>query len=61
MRAMSIIGLVLTVIFLIWLTLAAISNGRIDIEEFAPVAFLYGLYVTVLCVVGMVKGGRKKN
>lgn len=61
MRIMSVIGLVLTVLFLIWLTLAAISNGRIDIEEFAPVAFLYGLFVTVLCVMGIVIGRRKKN
>lgn len=61
MRALSIIGLVLTFIFLVWLTMAAGSNGKIDIEEFAPVAFIYGLFVTAFSIVGIVRGGRKKQ
>jgi len=59
MKAMSIIGLVLTVIFLSWLTMAAMSNGRIDIEEFAPVGFLYGLFMVPLTIIGFM-GSRKK-
>ncbi|MFH0865953.1 MAG: hypothetical protein V1904_07145 [Bacteroidota bacterium] len=59
MKIMSIIGLVLVIIYLIWLFIAAASNGHISMEEFAPVGFLFGLYFLAFCIVGVVQ--RKKN
>lgn len=60
-RILSIIGIFLTLVFLIWLFVAATSNGRIDIEEFAPLAFLYGLYMLALAITGTIMGGKKKS
>ncbi len=53
MKAMSIIGMVLVTIYLIWLFIAAASNGKIDMEEFAPVGFLFGLYFLAFSIVGV--------
>ena len=61
MRVLSIIGLIFTTIFLIFLFVAANSNGRIDIEEFAPLGFIYGLYMLAVAVMGTIKGGRQKT
>jgi ABC-type thiamin/hydroxymethylpyrimidine transport system permease subunit len=61
LRVLSIIGILLTVVFLIWLFVAATSNGMIDMDEFAPAAFIYGLFVLALSVIGTIKGGKSKN
>jgi hypothetical protein len=61
MRALSIIGLIFTVIFLTWLFMAAASNGRIDMEEFAPVGLFYGLYMLAVVIVGIALGGRRRK
>jgi hypothetical protein len=53
-RVLSIIGLALTVLFIIWLFVAANSNGRIGMDEFALPAFFYGLVmlgITIFCAV----------
>jgi hypothetical protein len=61
MRVLSILGFIFTTMFLIWLVIAAMSNGRIDLEEFAPVGFLYGLFMIPVTLVGMILGGRRKR
>jgi hypothetical protein len=61
MRALSIIGLIFTTIFLFFLLIAATSNGNIDMEEFAPVGFMYGLYILAVTIVGTIVGGRRKK
>ena len=60
-RILSIIGIVLTVAFIIWIFVAATSNGRIDIDEFAPPAFLYSLYMLAFAIVGAILGGKRKR
>jgi ABC-type thiamin/hydroxymethylpyrimidine transport system permease subunit len=59
-RILSVIGIVLTVAFIAWIFIAALSNGRIDIDEFTPPAFFYGIYMLALSVVGTVLGGKRK-
>lgn len=44
MKALSIINLVFTVIFLAWFLLFIASSGRISIDEFAGVGIVYGLW-----------------
>ena len=61
LRIYSIIGIVLTVIFMIWVFMAAESNGRIDRDEFAPVAFIYGLHMLALSILGSITGGSRKQ
>ncbi len=61
MKALSIIGIFFTIIFLFWFILAATSNGRIDIEEFAPVGIFYGLYMLIFSIIATVSSFKKKK
>lgn len=58
MKVMSIIGMILATIYLIWLFIAAASNGHINMEEFAPVGSLFGMYFLAFSIVGVTQ--RKK-
>lgn len=61
MRILFIIGIILTAGFLVWLFIAANSNGQIDIDEFSIPAFFYGLLMLGLTIYGTVKGVRTKK
>jgi hypothetical protein len=61
MRALSIISLIFTAVFIGAVIMGALSNGRIDMEEFAPFAFLYGLAMIPLSLIGIIRGGKRKK
>jgi len=59
MKALSIIGIIVSGIFLVWSLLAGTSDGRISMEEFFPVCVVVGLYFLALSIVALVK--KKSN
>ena len=61
MKALSILNIIFTVIFLLWFLLFVVSEGRISIEEFAPVGILYGLWELAISIVSIVSAFKNKN
>lgn len=62
MKALSIIGLVFSVIFTLWFLLFVESNGgRISVEEFAPVGIVFGLWSVSFAIVAIVSSFKKKT
>ena len=54
MKILSIIGIILSTFFIIWIGIAIASDGRISMEEAGPFIIIYGLYGLALSIVGVV-------
>ena len=50
MRAVGIVGLVLSALFLIFLLFAISTSGAVSKDEFAPVAYLFGALAVIMGV-----------
>ncbi len=55
MKTLSIIGIIITVLFIPFIIYAVLTQGRINFDEFAPVAVLYSLYMLALSIAGVIK------
>lgn len=61
MKALSIIGIVFSLIFTLWFLLFVESNGgRISVEEFAPVGIFFGLWSIAFAIVATTSSFKKK-
>jgi hypothetical protein len=56
MRVFGVIGIVMSVLFIISLLTAIASNGGISKEEFAPVAYLFGVFAAIMCAAAARSG-----
>lgn len=60
MKAMSILGIIFSVIFLLWYLLFISSSG-ISKEEFASVGVIFSLWSIAFSIVAIVNSFKKKN
>ena len=60
MKAMSILGIIFSVIFFLWYLLFLSSNG-ISKEEFSVVGILFGLWSISFSIVAVVNAFRNRN
>jgi hypothetical protein len=56
---MSILGIIFSVIFILWYILMIDSNGKISLEEFFPIALLFGLYSLAFSITVLSKSNKK--
>ena len=61
MKAVSILNIIFTFIFACWYILHISSQGRISVEEFAPVALLYTLWEVSFAIVALLSIFSKKK
>ena len=59
MKALTIIGIIFSGIFILWYLLMVSSDGAISVKEFAPVALLFGGYSLAVFIVGLIKSRKK--
>jgi len=60
MKAMSILGIIFSVIFFLWYLLFLSSNG-ISKEEFAGVGIVFSLWSIAFSIVAIVSSYKRKN
>ena len=61
MKILSIIGIVISGIFLPWSLIAIFSEGRVSMEEFGPVLIIFGLFTLALSIVGLIYTKKRKS
>lgn len=60
MKALSIIGIVVSALFVLWMVLAIASNGGISMQEAGPFILIFGLFTLALSIVGVVSSKKRK-
>ncbi|SDS98051.1 hypothetical protein [Winogradskyella sediminis] len=61
MKALSIIGIVLSTFFIIWILIAIGSNGAISMQEAGPTIIIFGLFFLALSIVSLVSSIKFKK
>ena len=59
MKALSIIGIIFSVIFLLFIAMAVTSDGRITIQEAGFFIIIFGLYSLAFSIVALVITAKK--
>lgn len=59
MKALSIISVVFALIFSFWFLLFIDSNGRISVDEFAPIGIIFSIWNLAFSIVAIVVSFKK--
>jgi len=61
MRTMIIVGLVFSILFLVCFFMVATQPETLNFDSFAPMGFMFGIYMLILTGWMLIKGIGKPN
>lgn len=60
MRTMLLIGLIFSIAFLVCFFMVATQPEKLNFDSFAPMGFMYGVYMLIMSGWALVRGVGKK-
>ena len=61
MKAMSVLGIIFSIIFFLWYLLFITSDGAISVEEFSSIGVVFGLWSIAFSIISTINSFKKIN